>query len=161
MAIPIESPFEKLLVKLVNDSVVFTTIGGIAVCLNGFIRLTEDVDILVEPSADNIRRLLDSLSSFGEGYARELTIEDLGDEEGAIRVIEAGEHCQIDLFTRLRGLHWEDLQDHVAHFETQGVRIPYLNAEGLIRLKKDSDRKKDLIDVSALTEIQRRLTGKS
>lgn len=156
MDTPIESPFEKLLAKLVKDGAVFTTIGGIAVCLNGFIRLTEDVDILVEPSRENIERLLTSLRTFGEGYARELTPEDLGDEEGAVRIIEASENCQVDIFTRLRGFRWKDLQAYVVYFETEHARIPYLNAEGLIRLKRDSDREKDLIDVGALGEILRR-----
>lgn len=41
MSNPVESPFEKRLVKLVKDDVVFATIGGIAMCLNGFIRLTD------------------------------------------------------------------------------------------------------------------------
>jgi hypothetical protein len=153
MATPIESPFEKLLVKLVKDGVVFTTVGGVAVCLNGFIRLTEDVDILVEPSTANIERLLSSLRSFGEGYARELTLQDFGDEEGAIRVVEASEDCQIDLFTRMGGLHWADLRPHVRHFETQGVLVPYLDPEGLICLKQGSHREKDRLDVHALRQI--------
>ena len=80
MSNPIESPFENLLVKLVKDEVVFVTIGGIAMCLNGFIRLTEDVDILAEPSKENLERLLASLRSFGDGHARELSLDDLGDE---------------------------------------------------------------------------------
>ena len=130
-------------------------------CLNGFIRLTEDVDILVDPSDDNIRRLLDSLATFGEGHARELTPADLGDEEGAVRIMEAVENCQIDLFTRLRGLHWKDLQGDVTYFETQGARIPYLNAQGMIRLKQDSDREKDRIDVSVLRDILRQSPGES
>jgi hypothetical protein len=153
---PIESPFEKLLVKLVRDGVVFTTVGGVAVCLNGYIRLTDDVDLLVEPSPGNIARLLESLAGFGEGHARELTMDDFRDEEGAIRVIEAGENCQVDLFTRMGGLHWRDLQAHVLHFETQGARIPHLDAAGLIRLKERSKREKDILDVAVLRKLRGR-----
>jgi hypothetical protein len=155
MATPIESPFEKLLVKLVKDGVVFTTVGGVAVCLNGFVRLTEDVDILLERSPENIRRLLASLATFGEGFARELSPADFADEEGALRVIEAAEHCQIDLFTRMGGRHWQDMQHDVHYFDSQGVRIPYLGAAGLIELKSGSSREKDRLDVHALREMLR------
>ena len=49
MPIPLESSFEKLLVLLVKSDVRFITVGDIAVCLNGYVRLTEDVDILIDP----------------------------------------------------------------------------------------------------------------
>ena len=39
--------FEKLLVGLVNAGVDFATVGGVAVSLNGHVRATEDVDILL------------------------------------------------------------------------------------------------------------------
>jgi hypothetical protein len=32
--------------------------GGVAVCLNGFVRTTEDLDLVVDPSPENIQRLL-------------------------------------------------------------------------------------------------------
>jgi len=37
------------------------------------------------------KRLLDALAAYGEGYARERTIENLTDEEGCIRLIEETE----------------------------------------------------------------------
>ena len=68
MATPLESSFEKLLVLLTRNKVSFITVGGIAVCLNGYVRLTEDVDILVDPAEANIHKLIHALSGFGEGY---------------------------------------------------------------------------------------------
>lgn len=41
----IDTSFEKLLVLLVNNGVKFTTVGGIAVCLNGYVRLTDKFDV--------------------------------------------------------------------------------------------------------------------
>ncbi len=45
-----EPTFEKLLVLLADGQVQFVLVGGVAVTLHGYIRLTEDVDILVERS---------------------------------------------------------------------------------------------------------------
>jgi hypothetical protein len=39
--------FEKLLVELARHNVDFAVVGGVAVSLNGFVRATDDVDILV------------------------------------------------------------------------------------------------------------------
>ncbi|HEY0256152.1 MAG TPA: hypothetical protein VGC39_01820 [Candidatus Methylacidiphilales bacterium] len=60
--------YEELLDRLVKEQVKFTLVGGLAVCLNGFVRTTDDVDILVDNSPDNIARLARCLKDFGEGY---------------------------------------------------------------------------------------------
>ena len=52
-----DTPYEKLLAKLARVDVKFIIVGGVAVALNGFVRATEDVDILIESSADNVTRL--------------------------------------------------------------------------------------------------------
>ena len=83
-----EPSFEKLLARLADADVRFVLVGGLAVALNGSVRLTEAVDILLEPSEPNVRRLLECLADFGEGFARELSLADFADEEGAIRIVE-------------------------------------------------------------------------
>ncbi|MGB1259106.1 MAG: hypothetical protein ACPG6P_03620 [Akkermansiaceae bacterium] len=151
----IESSFEKLLVLLVEHDVAFVTVGGIAVCLHGYVRLTEDVDILVDPSQQNVAKLITALQNYGEGYGGMLTQDDFDDQEGALRVIEAIEHCQIDIFTRMQGLHLEDFADDIQSFlSSSGVDIPYLGSSSLIRLKSQSLREKDRVDVSVLKRIQ-------
>ena len=72
----IDSSFEKLLEALVKECVQYTTVGGVAVSLNGFLRLTEDVDVLIGHAPENIIKFIQVLSGFGEGYARELTTDD-------------------------------------------------------------------------------------
>ena len=42
--------FESLLVKLSRAGVDYLVAGGVAVCLNGFVRATQDLDLLVEAS---------------------------------------------------------------------------------------------------------------
>ncbi len=140
---------EKLLADLVGAEVRFLVVGGIACALNGFVRTTEDLDILVDAEQSNLRRLLDVLSGFGEGYARELDVADFTDEEGAVRLIE---DFPVDIFTRMGGRRYEDL---LAHLEVHdgGVPIPFLGAEGLILLKSGSPRPQDGIDVEALRRI--------
>ena len=57
------SRFEKLLVALAQAGIDYALVGGLAVILNGYPRVTVDVDILVSDSQENLRKLLDCLST--------------------------------------------------------------------------------------------------
>src|SRR5688500_9453682 len=141
------SQFEKLLVDLARSGVDFAVVGGVAVSLNGFVRATDDLDILVNESRENIQRLLDALAKWGEGFARELKVEEFVPQEGSIRVME---DFDLDIFTRMRGKSLDDFKPRLGYLETNGVRIAYLAAEDLILLKQTSWREKDQIDVNTL-----------
>jgi hypothetical protein len=52
------SPFGKLLAVLARDGIDFAVVGGVAVSLNGFVRATDDLDIIVGDGSENIRKLL-------------------------------------------------------------------------------------------------------
>jgi len=144
------SPFERLLAGLARGGVDFAVVGGVAISLNGFVRATDDVDILVQEAPENIRRLLDRLIGWGEGWARELKVEDFVPQEGSIRVME---EFHLDIFTRMRGHSLEEFRPRLRHLETSGARIPYLAPEDLILLKQDSWREKDKLDVAAMRKI--------
>ncbi len=149
-----EPSFEKLLVRLAEAGIEFIIVGGIAVTLHGYVRLTEDVDLLVDPSPANIRALLDCLATYGEGHARELSPDDFTDEEGAIRIIEETEQCQIDLFTVMSGKRFTDVIADACNFELAGHRIPYASSETLVGWKSRSVRDKDRLDAQALRRLE-------
>lgn len=142
-----DTPYEKLLENLARAEVNFIVVGGVAVALNGFVRTTEDVDILIERSPENVVRLLDALSRFGEGHARELTAADFDEAEGAIRIIE---DFPLDVFTMMRGKRYSDLIHSIRRTRINDIEVQYLNAEALISIKEKSQREKDQIDISAL-----------
>jgi predicted nucleotidyltransferase len=148
-----DTPYEKLLAKLARAEVKFMIVGGVAVALNGFVRTTEDVDILIEASAENVTRLLDELGNFGEGHARELSPADFSDSEGAVRIIE---DFPLDVFTMMRGKRYVDLVGSTKTTRIDDVEVRYLNAQALIALKSDSQRDQDRIDVSALRALKDR-----
>jgi hypothetical protein len=58
-----EPSFEKLLVLLAEAKVDFVLVGGLAVILQGYVRFTEDVDLLLSDSPDNLSRLLETLAN--------------------------------------------------------------------------------------------------
>jgi hypothetical protein len=146
----IVSQFEKLLVALARNRVDFAVVGGLAVILNGYPRVTLDADILVSSQIDNLRKLLHCLTSWGEGWARELKPEDFIQEQGAVRVME---DFDLDIFTFMNGKPLDYFRPRLRYLETGGVRIPYLSPEDLVFLKEGSWRDKDKFDVQAMREI--------
>lgn len=144
------SQFEKLLADLARAGVDFAVVGGVAVILNGYPRLTVDVDILAHPAPENLRRLLDCLKNWGEGWARELTVEDFALEQGSVRVME---EFDLDIFVKMRGKTLDDFRPTLRYLESDGARIPYLSPADLIFLKQGSWREKDQLDVTAMQEI--------
>ncbi len=85
-----------------------------------------------------------------------LTPDDFMLEEGSIRIVE---DFPVDVFTIMSGHTYEDLLPLSSIHQIDQVEIVYLNAEGLIKLKSDSLRPQDQLDVQALQEIQRRKDG--
>ncbi|MEM6821381.1 MAG: hypothetical protein AAF558_05515 [Verrucomicrobiota bacterium] len=146
-----ESAFEKLLVHLIENEIEFLVVGGLAVALNGYPRMTEDVDIWINPRPENIQNLLRALASYGEGFGGTLSPEDFVDEPGAIRVIE---EFPIDIFVQMNGISYAEIHQHRKIHKTALVSIPYVDAEGLIRIKSGSHREKDILDVSILNKLK-------
>jgi hypothetical protein len=131
-----EPSFEKLLVLLAKAGVKFIVVGGIAVTLQGYVRLTEDVDLLLDGDPSNVRLLLATLADYGEGFARELSVEDFDDDEGAIRIVEESEQCQIDLFTRMSGRRYKEVLADADRFTVGGHAIPIASKASLIGWKE-------------------------
>ena len=148
-----EPSFEKLLVLLADANVDFVLVGGLAVSLQGYVRFTEDVDLLIDAGPDNVMRLLKTLETYGEGFARELSPQDFTVEEGAVRIVEEVEQCQIDLFTRMSGRLFADVIKDADTFQLQGREIRYASKNSLIGWKEKSVREKDRLDAMALRRL--------
>jgi len=144
------NPFESVLAALSRAEVRYLVVGGVACALNGFVRTTEDIDLLVDAEPENLRRLLQVLARIGEGHARELRVEDFTDEEGAVRLVE---QFPIDIFVRMGGKRYSDMLPHARSLD-RDPPIPFVGAEGLIQLKSGSPRPQDQIDVEALRNLR-------
>ncbi len=150
--------FANLLGKLNEAGVRYLVVGGVAVCLHGYPRATQDMDILVEATPENARRLITALSGWGEGHASELSESDFCPPElGSVRV---GEDFVLDIFTLMRSRALDANLDYAALAAdaqslplAQGGQVAFASASRLIDLKRDSGRPKDEADVAMLSEI--------
>ena len=148
-----EPSFEKLLVLLADAGVDFVLVGGLAVTLQGYVRFTEDVDILIASDQANVNRLLAALANYGEGFSKELSVEDFSQEEGAIRIIEEAEQCQIDVFTIMSGRTYGEVLEDADKVILKERPIRYASKSSLIGWKETSAREKDRLDALALKQL--------
>jgi hypothetical protein len=135
----------KLLANLLADEGArWALIGGYGIAAHGFVRFSEDVDILVDPSPANTRRWIAALANLPDGATRELAgQDDLFEREGpyAIRVN--------DEFTGCHAFRMRPREKFVEERVVDGVVLPVLGLEGLL-LTKQGMRDKDRADAAVL-----------
>ena len=89
---------------LEKERVEYALIGGYALALQGIVRLTEDVDILVEPTLENSEKWVRALSQLPDGAAKELVGDTtLHTEPYAIRI---NDEFTIDIMNSASGFTW-------------------------------------------------------
>lgn len=137
----------------------YALVGGYAIAAHGFNRFSEDIDLLVKPTAENARRWIVALSRLPDGAARELTGEPgifAVDQRYAVRV---NDEFTVDVMPSVAGLTWEALQAHIVEKQIDGVMVRLLDLEGLLKTKRGA-RPKDQMDAAvleaALKELARR-----
>ncbi|WP_437302143.1 nucleotidyl transferase AbiEii/AbiGii toxin family protein [Sorangium sp. So ce388] len=140
----------KLLARYLDEAGVrWALIGGYAIAAHGFVRFSEDVDILVDPSTENAKRWIAALSRLPDGATRELVgEEDVFEREGpyAIRV---NDEFTIDVMPSACGHAWAELEPYVEERLIDGVRLRVLGLEGLLKTKEGM-RDKDRADAAVL-----------
>src|SRR5439155_18762283 len=90
--------------SLNRHNVRYVVIGGIAAVLHGVPRATFDLDILIDATADNARRLIEALLAAGLGTAALTTADDILANE--ITVFK--DRVRIDVQTSTPGLGFDD-----------------------------------------------------
>jgi hypothetical protein len=150
----------KVLARLLDgEEVRWALIGGYAIAAHGFVRLSEDVDILVDPSTDNTRRWIAALAQLPDGATRELIgQEDLFERSGpyAVRV---NDEFTVDVMPSACGHGWAELARFIERRTVGGIALPILGLEGLL-LTKEGMRDRDRADATVLRRAIEALRGR-
>src|SRR5207247_877381 len=120
-----------------------------AVAGHGEPRLTEDLDVFVEPTLRNAQRLRDALVDFGFGLVAP-SVEDLARPD---KVFMLGRKpWRIDILTSIAAVSFEEAWE--SRVEVRFVRKPLyvIGLEALLKNKRAAGRDKDLRDVALLEE---------
>ena len=131
---------------LQQHDVKYVVIGGIAAVLHGVPRATFDLDLLIEATPDNAKRLLDALVDARLGTATMTTADDLLAHE----ITVFNDRVRIDVQTKTPGIEFAEVwaRRKVVVYQKQEFYI--LSLADLISAKRAAGRLKDLEDIRAL-----------
>ena len=137
---------------LERERVEYLIVGGYAVGVHGFPRYTGDIDFFVAVHPANAARLVQVFKRFGFG---ELGLKEADFLEEDF-VIEIGrEPRKIQVLTGIDGVSFDECFRNRLTVSHQGLLLPFIGKEELIRNKTASGRPKDRIDLGELQKLNR------
>jgi hypothetical protein len=151
---------EQILRRLTAAGVDFVLVGGLAVMLHGYPRITRDVDIAFAPDRTNLETLGHALG--------DLDARLRGVDEDLPFVADAATLDRVDLLTLDTSAGWLDLHktlDGAPAYATlrrrsdrlklDGLSVLVASIDDLISMKRAAGRPVDLTDIEALEAIKR------
>ena len=139
--------FREMLSGLSAQQAEFLLVGAYALAGHGLPRATGDIDIWIRPTPDNAARVWRALAAFGAPL-ESLTIEDLT-TPGVFFQMGVPPR-RIDILTAIDGVEFDEAWSTRLDCVIDGIRLPVLGREALIRNKRASGRPKDLADLAWL-----------
>jgi hypothetical protein len=119
----------------------YVVIGGLAMAQQGFLRATEDVDLLIERSRENQRKVREALECLPDKAVREMSDDDLDN----FVVVRVADEIVVDLMLAACGLSYSDAESEIEFIEVGKVSVPFASKILLWRLKQGI-REKDQLD---------------
>jgi hypothetical protein len=138
---PEEDDIVKLCKALNDEGALYLIVGGIAVNRQGFLRATEDIDLLLENSKDNQAKVLRALEVLPDKAVLQVETNDL-DEYTVVRVAD---EVVVDLMLSTCGVSYSEAAKEIEFHEIRNVMIPFASARLLLRMKQ-TYREKDIAD---------------
>jgi hypothetical protein len=150
--VELQPEWNEFLRLLTQHGVRFVMVGGLAVGVHGHERYTKDLDLLVEPSEANARRLGSALTEFGfaaTGRAwRRLT--------RPYQILTLGvEPVRIDVLTSISGVGFRAVWKGRMVVVTRAGDLPVIGLAELRANKLATGRPQDLADVATLDAVAR------
>jgi hypothetical protein len=151
-----EFDLHALLEGLNELGVRFVVIGGVAVGAHGYVRGTEDLDLVPDPDPENLARLTEALRKLDS------TLPTVGDrpfdparDAGVIRrggnVTAMTRFGGLDIVQRARGVpSYSQLDEDAVESDLLGVSVRVCSLARLREMKEAQDREQDRADLANL-----------
>jgi Nucleotidyl transferase of unknown function (DUF2204) len=146
--IPDENDLVTLARELNRLGVEYVVVGGFAINRLGFVRATDDVDLLIARNKANQSLVKKALEILPDKAIKELGDEDLSQWV----VVRVNDDITVDLMTETCGVTFEETRGGIEIQEIGGVPVPFAGAELMLRMKQSS-RPKDAEDRSFLQRL--------
>ena len=148
--VPNDADLVALARELNRLGVAYVVVGGFAIHRLGFVRATEDIDLLVARDRANQALVKQALEILPDRAIRELGDEDISQWI----VVRVNDDITVDLRTEACGVCYEEAVAGIERELIDGVPIPFAGAELMLKMKRSS-REKDVADRSFLQQLLR------
>jgi predicted nucleotidyltransferase len=141
--------FADFLRLLNSHAVEYVVIGGYAVGYHGFVRATGDLDVFVGISVKNASALVEVFRDFG--FSTPELKEQLFLDEG--KIVRIGlPPLRIEVLNGISGVTFAEIFPKRVEEDIDGLRVPFIDLNSLLKNKAASGRLKDLADIEELTK---------
>lgn len=156
---------EAIVIALNAAGVRYIIVGGVAVNAHGFVRMTRDVDIVLELKTENILLGLDALFQIGYQMAIPVSASEFADSETRERWREeknmivlkmwSDRHNRtpIDIFIYEPFDFVGELTRSTKMELSAGIMATIVSLESLLEMKRKASRPQDLIDIEELLRV--------
>ena len=135
-------------ISLCNQySVKYLVIGGYAVSVHGYPRLTKDLDICIQISEGNAEKIIEVINEFGLSSLK-LTKEDFMKADFITQL--GNEPLRIDILNDLDAISFDDAWKNRKVVTLSDVAINFIGLDELLIIKASAGRKQDIADIDKL-----------
>lgn len=143
---------EKLLKLLRENKVRFVVIGATAFPVHGYARATLDIDLFVEPTIENIKRLRKALTKFG------YDLVDITDRTLLTKKLLVRQYLvETDIHPFVKGVDFESVWKSSVRAKFGRTMTRFAGLDDLIQMKRAAGRAKDKEDLKFLVRIRKKL----
>ena len=131
----------------------YVLIGAAAMGFHGLIRTTQDLDLFVRATEENVERLRSALRAVypDDPNISEISSDDLLGDYPAVRYVPPSGDLYLDVLTRLGDVaSFETVEREIQ--EIDGTQVSIATPLALYKLKKGTVRLQDRADAAALRE---------
>ena len=139
--------YKEILQLLLEEQVDFILVGAYALGAHGYPRATGDIDIWVKADEINSINIYKALERFG-APVDQITVNDFANE-GIVFQIGVTPR-RIDILTHLDGVSFGEADEDKVIVEVEGLKLPILSFDKLIKNKLSTGRERDELDVKLL-----------
>jgi hypothetical protein len=142
--------FRDFIDALNKQEVEYLLVGGYAVILHGYRRSTGDMDVWVNVTAENHKKLIKAYLDFGLPTADISEENFLRNDELDVFSYGTPPVC-IEILKKVKGCNFNDAYKISKLFDEGGLQIRYVHINTLIEAKTAAGRYKDLDDLEKLS----------
>lgn len=140
---PTDEDVKKICRALNEKGAEYLIVGGLAMNFHGFVRMTHDIDLLINPSPENVKKVIDALSVLPDNAAQEVGFNDVQ----KYTVVRIADEVVVDLIGKIGDVTTKNAK--IVELQVEGVKIPIADVNTMIKTKQGY-REKDREDLAYL-----------